>query len=919
MSDKTFFCEKSLLKRGIKNIECGNTISHMVTSVFLPPKKTVPDTVAEWISNNLSENAEKTFFGSTLVLVPTKSAAKTLAAKLAQRTGEAAAIGGMEISTFEVFAAQITQSLPVATAADTLGAWLDAIAHTSCPDVFRNGAPARENAMDAADEFIKLQNTLSENGMSFADVLGVVENSGAPNQFEISLWRDLANLEAAFLQSLRASGKMTMREALETAAPARRFKKLVFAANPDIPQIALELAKKSAEEIFVVVPTNADNAFFDELGRPLAEKYAAVSTDVSESNTYIFASVEDEARAAANAVAKYPSPCDYAAVSCEQTVNAKIFARELASCGIKSAPRDSSIPADSSLLKLLKCAAEYGRNPDFENFSAAVGNPLLLGAAARKFSATQTSVAEMFDTLREEHIPVSADDALKFADETQGEILRFAKRTLDALFCGDAEKTAAAVAELLSANALAAGGNAAHQEGMQALEAAAGELSDASQKTSFLPREVCEFLIRAVERKTKPPELDAQTLVLENWLEIFWSDKPLLMLCDINDGTVPMPEPESQFLTDSLRAKLGLRNPDRRAARDAYMLQTLLETRGDAAQILFSRKDADDAPLTPSRILLKARNLPERVKFLFAEPKSDNIEPSAPTPVPLSTDARNSDFTMSASKFRAYLASPFSYYVQYVLGARETTPAKSELDELQYGSLLHWVMERFGKSERRDSENPDEIHAYLNAALDAYVRKNFGEVSAQIRIQILSMRQKFRALAEVQARHAAEGWRFFETPERFFEMQINGARTTGSIDRIDFNENTGEFLVVDYKTYKKFEPLTARKSHYEKCDENGNPVWKDLQMPLYCAAAKNAVGQNCKCALLVLPLETSATDFDVWDITADETASALAKAEEIVEKIRRGEFQADPPPQYPPCKNTFRLSKTAIANMVQKR
>ncbi len=891
----------------------------MVTSVFLSPKKTVPDTVAEWISDNLSENAGKTFFGSTLALVPTKSAAKTLAAKLAERAGEAAAIGGMEISTFEAFAAQTAESLSVATAADTLGAWLDAVLHTPCPDVFRNGAPARENAMDAAGEFIKLQNMLSENGMSFADVLAFLEKSDAPNPFETAVWRDLANLEAAFLQSLHASGKMTMREALGTAAPARRFKKLVFAANPDIPQIALELAKKSAEEIFVVVPTNANDAFFDALGRPLAEKYAAVPTDISKDNTYIFASVEDEARAVAKAVAKYPDPRGCAAVSCEQTANAKIFARELAACGIKSAPRDSSIPADSALLKLLKCAAEYGRNPDFENFSAAVGNPLLLAAAAQKFSTTQTSIAEMLDTLREEHIPVSADDALKFAHDTQCEILRFAKNTLDALFCDDASKTAAAVGELLSANAITKDGNCAHQEGIQALEAAAQELAGARQKTRFLAREVCEFLTRAVEGKTKSPEFDAQTLVLENWLEIFWNDKPLVMLCDMNDGTVPMPEPESQFLTNSLRAKLGLRNPDRRAARDAYMLQTLLETRGDAAQILFSRKDAADAPLTPSRILLKARSLPERVKFLFAEPKSDNIELSAPTPIALSVNADNPDFTMSASKFRAYLASPFSYYVQYVLGAREITPAKSELDELQYGSLLHWVMERFGKSEHRDSENPDEIHAYLNAALDAYMRRNFGEISAQVRIQVLSMRQKFRALAEVQARHAAEGWRFFETPERFFEMQIAGARTTGSIDRIDFNKNTGEFLVVDYKTYKKFEPSMARKSHYEKCDANNNPIWKDLQMPLYCAAAKNAAGRDCKCALLVLPLETSATDFDVWDITPAEIASALAKAEEIVEKIRRGEFRPDPPPQYPPCSGTFNLSKNAIANLVQKR
>ena len=101
-----------------------------------------------------------------------------------------------------------------------------------------------------------------------------------------------------------------------------------------------------------------------------------------------------------------------------------------------------------------------------------------------------------------------------------------------------------------------------------------------------------------------------------------------------------------------------------------------------------------------------------------------------------------------------------------------------------------------------------------------------------------SVKRRLKNFAAVQAARRAEGWRIVAV-ERKLELAYSFPRpdgTTGATrfhgkcDRIDFNETTGEWCVIDYKTWDKAD--SARS--YEK-KKDGSLVWKSLQLPLYCA------------------------------------------------------------------------------------
>lgn len=109
---------------------------------------------------------------------------------------------------------------------------------------------------------------------------------------------------------------------------------------------------------------------------------------------------------------------------------------------------------------------------------------------------------------------------------------------------------------------------------------------------------------------------------LLDWIDVFWSPNPHIVLSDMNDGIVPLAEPQTLLLSDSSRKILGLRNSESRRSRDAYMLWALKRSRSEPGRklsIIVPRKNTDSDPLMPSPILMCEDDLPERVKLLFKD------------------------------------------------------------------------------------------------------------------------------------------------------------------------------------------------------------------------------------------------------------------------------------------------------------
>ena len=182
--------------------------------------------------------------------------------------------------------------------------------------------------------------------------------------------------------------------------------------------------------------------------------------------------------------------------------------------------------------------------------------------------------------------------------------------------------------------------------------------------------------------------------------------------------------------------------------------------------------------------------------------------------------------TASPSSLDAYLACPFTYYLRQLFGER-TDYGAEELDPAEFGRLAHDALEAWAGGEMRDSDDEAGIGADLAARVDALLHERFGDhVPAKVALQGEGLKGRFALFASAQAARRRAGWRIVAV-ERRLQAMFGHTLVKGRCDRVDRNEATGEWCVVDYKTWSS--PGKARFR-----DEVTGEL-TNLQLPLYCA------------------------------------------------------------------------------------
>lgn len=176
---------------------------------------------------------------------------------------------------------------------------------------------------------------------------------------------------------------------------------------------------------------------------------------------------------------------------------------------------------------------------------------------------------------------------------------------------------------------------------------------------------------------------------------------------------------------------------------------------------------------------------------------------------------------VSATQIESYHLCRFRYFCRYGLGAKERRPA--ELDALEYGSLMHYLLERL-----LSTEGSEALHAIEPAALRERITQEIlryaeiklgGSANKTPRFQFTLSRLADSAqvivsriaeeLCQSRFRPAAfelelkEGGEF---PPLVIPLPDGGSITVeGKIDRVDIMDEGGEryVRVIDYKTGKK--------------------------------------------------------------------------------------------------------------------
>lgn len=348
---------------------------------------------------------------------------------------------------------------------------------------------------------------------------------------------------------------------------------------------------------------------------------------------------------------------------------------------------------------------------------------------------------------------------------------------------------------------------------------------DGAGRTALLRK----FLADAVY-SLEPDAPDA--LTTDGWLELAWSPNDKIALAGFREGCVPDTVTGHVFLPEKLRNALGLPSNDRRLARDAFLLSSLLASRHPGDVRAYYARTSDEGDIhKPSRLLFLVRDgeLAARTKRLFGalppdEPRAPRIvaeawRPNLPDSAPLQgASEEDPEGHLSPSAIDAWLANPLGYLLTFGLGMRKTEE-KEELEANDFGSLLHRTLELYanrqlertaaGEGQLADEE---EIRTSLFGIFDGIVR-DFGR-SQNLRIQLDSLRRRLEWFAGIQAHWAAEGWRIADVPEkRFLVRPFAGeegcdVRIKGSVDRIDVKEGVG-YRLIDYKTWDDEEKARA--------------------------------------------------------------------------------------------------------------
>jgi RecB family exonuclease len=376
-----------------------------------------------------------------------------------------------------------------------------------------------------------------------------------------------------------------------------------------------------------------------------------------------------------------------------------------------------------------------------------------------------------------------------------------------------------------------------------------------------------------------------------------------------NEGIVPSSLNADAFLPNELRRHLRLNDNARRYARDAYALCVLAQSRREL-KIVAGRRTVDGDPLVPSRLLFACHDeeLPHRVLRLLkpAAPPlvrpvfAGSLVPGREQPafdVPRPASLGSAVESMRVTEFSDYLRCPYRYYLKQRLRLQAIDTAAEELDGLGFGSLLHGVLERFGKSDEiRSSTRPDEIAAFLDEALEEIANPlRRTTLQPALGVQIEQARLRLRSFAKWQADWAASGWRIICTEadikdEHGAVLLVDGVPMAlrGRIDRIDVRETASglEFVLFDYKTGDAGK--TPDQTHRKQGE------WIDLQLPLYRhlvrALEKPAVDGPVQLGYILLPRDIRRAGGQLAGWSPVDLAEADRVAEHVVRQIRREAF-----------------------------
>jgi ATP-dependent helicase/nuclease subunit B len=866
--------------------------------IFMGWERPAVELAVDWLSrfyvNGMLDLSE------WLLVVPTQHAGRRLREELAAwASSRGGAVLGGECVTPDRLAAALDAADPVSE----LAAWIDVL-QARGPDM-RALLPKGmdhftfEGLLGLAERIIRLRGLLCDEGLLIQDV---VARDVLPVESE--RWADLARLELAYFEVLEGWGlKDRCRSRLAAAEnPSFDQSRVAVLFVPDLPPLSIRsLAHlEGSIELLVRAPEALADSF-DEWGVPIACCWERRDLSLESSQLVVSATpghlIEQMAR-----VLDEASPLSGVSIGVPDSELLPALKSMLSERGIHGFDPAGDAMGTHPLVRFLELVADYVAHPGFAAWAAVMRHPHLLDYLAGRLEGFDSLLfLKELDQFTQDHLPVLLE-VERISEDYPA--LRAALEPVNALIDGFGRgplsvSIPAGLQRLYQGRPVQDEAFAEVAEGLMKLLRSFGALES---RLTLSAAERLGLFVRLLRSQRRYEERRQESLDLLGWVELAWEDASLLLVAGMHEQAVPESVTGDLFLPDSARSALGLRDNRYLFARDLYMLESVLASRGVGQTLLFTSRTAlSGEPMKPSRLLFQCSDeaLPGRVSHLFAETGEPILEAAGDRPSfrlkPLVLDPPSQ---VSVTAFQDYLQCPYRYYLRRVLRMGQVVePRKLEMDALDYGNMVHGALEALFRSGPHDESEAGAMVDFLYGYVEQAMRRRYGPVlSVPLMIQQESLFQRLRAAAQVQAAQVREGWHIRRAEfELRSEALLAGLAVVGVVDRVDEHED-GRIRLLDYKSFDQ--PKKPAETHlakvredtpdYARCGEEQQ--WTDLQLPLYALLLREQFGAEIGCGYFVLPQAVTLTGIYPFEEMEGLLPAARQTAEAILRRIKAGVF-----------------------------
>jgi ATP-dependent helicase/nuclease subunit B len=871
----------------------------------------------------------------TLILVPTRQAGRRLREALARFCSDAdtALLSVRAAPPSILFASDHYRNRP-APGVVVKALWSDALLKMDAAALegFCTGEVTDVAwALRTGEMLQQLRESLAEGGCRMADVVAHMEEDIR----EEERWQAMARMEEAYLEGIAHAGFEDPFEARIRVAAKPQLPdgvtRIVVAGVPDLTRLAVQalevLASTCRIEILIHAPDDLAQGF-DPWGRPDESFWSEVPIDIPEPdrNLILAATPSDQARRVVDVIAseqEHMGPGDVGVGVPDGEVSPCVM-ELLSAHGVATFDPAEHAVSEHPLVYVLSLYVDFVTDGSYAAVSHLLRSSDVLTYLEREHELRATDLLRQLDRFQNETLPGTLADMGATLAARGTETFAVLAKAIEIL--ADWRSASGATARIQDAvrdflAELYCGRTVTPRVPEDALFCTVAEIIDAVlHEFDELPsmrhlssREALHLLLQRLSEETHQPQRPGDALELEGWLELPWNDAALMIVTGMNEGMVPDGRIGDAFLPDTLRAKLGLRHDRRRLARDAFMMRALIESRAMGGRTCFiaGKTSANGDPLKPSRLLFRCpdNELAARARSLFGP--VTHARPDCPRSVaftlqPVIADEavaqRVAKRELSVTTFRSYLTCPFRFYLRHQLRMEQVADDKQGLDALDFGTLLHSVLQDMVTDDMWRCEDVAQLTLYLQESADRRMHRRYGgELSLPLLVTLDAARQRLAAVAVTQVALVREGWDV-EVAEQRLDMSLAGFRVRGTIDRVDRHRETGRLRVIDYKTSdRSVSPKAAHLASagtesraYARVDSTGRPQrWIDLQLPLYrlLLAASRGEDTTPEMAYFNIPKAATLTGVECWSAFSETLmASACECAEGVLGDIAAGVF-----------------------------